>query len=45
MDNCDYKKDSNEPCKDCPRIMTALYRCGLLQEMQEEAEEESDEKK
>lgn len=40
MDNCEYKKDSNEPCKDCPRVMTALYRCDLLQEIQKELEEE-----
>ena len=40
MDNCEYKKDSNEPCKDCLRVMTALYRCGLLQEIQKELEEE-----
>ena len=40
MDNCEYKKDSNEPCKDCLRVMTALYRFGLLQEIQNELEEE-----
>jgi hypothetical protein len=39
MDNCEYVKDSNEPCRDCPRVMTALYRCDLLQEIQKEAEE------
>lgn len=42
MDNCEYKKDSNEPCKDCPRVVTALYRCDLLQEIQKEAEEDAD---
>lgn len=36
MDNCDYKKNSNEPCKDYPKVITALYRCDLLQEIQKE---------
>ena len=40
MDNCEYVKDSNEPCENCPRVMTALYRCDLLQEIQKELEEE-----
>jgi hypothetical protein len=30
--SCDYIKDSNEPCKDCPRLITALYRCEILKE-------------
>ena len=29
---CDYVPNSNEPCADCPRKITMLYRCGLLQE-------------
>lgn len=33
MDNCDYKKDSNNPCKDCPRLISALYMCSLLKEV------------
>ena len=39
MANCDYVKNSNEPCKDCPRVITALYRCDILQEIQKEAKE------
>ena len=31
-ENCDYVADSLEPCKDCPRRLTALYRCELLKE-------------
>jgi len=33
---CDYKKNNNEPCKDCPRRMTALHMCDLLKEIAEE---------
>lgn len=39
---CDYVKDSNEPCSTCPRKITMLYRCGLLQEAAAESEEQED---
>lgn len=39
MKVCKYKKNSNEPCKDCPRLMSALYRCGLLQEYLKETQD------
>ena len=29
---CDYVPNSNQPCADCPRKITMLSRCGLLQE-------------
>lgn len=29
---CDYKKNSVEPCETCPRLITALHMCKLLQE-------------
>lgn len=29
---CDYVPNSNEPCAECPKKITMLYRCGLLQE-------------
>lgn len=32
-EKCDYIKGSNEPCKDCPRRITALHMCGILQEI------------
>ena len=37
MNNCDYIKDSNEPCKDCPKVMSELHRCDILKEIQKEA--------
>ncbi len=36
---CTYTKDSVEPCKTCPRLITALYTCKLLQEISKEKEE------
>jgi hypothetical protein len=33
---CSYKKNSNEPCKDCPRVISALYMCNFLKEIQNE---------
>jgi len=36
MKNCDYIENSNEPCKDCPRVMSALHRCDVLLEIQKE---------
>lgn len=39
MKHCDYVENSNKPCKDCPRVMTALYRCDVLQEIQKELQE------
>ena len=41
MGNCDYVKNSNEPCKDCPRVMTALHRCDILLEIKDELYEEN----
>jgi len=35
---CGYVPASNEPCETCPRKITALYRCGLLQEAVKESE-------
>jgi hypothetical protein len=32
---CTYKSNSNQPCKTCPRVISALYRCGILQEIKE----------
>lgn len=29
---CTYKKTSNEPCEECPRVMSALHRCDFLKE-------------
>lgn len=29
---CAYAPNSNQPCAECPRKITALYCCGLLQE-------------
>lgn len=37
---CTYKENSNEPCDSCPRRMTALHMCGVLQEIQKELNEE-----
>jgi hypothetical protein len=36
MKNCNYKKDSNEPCDNCPRAMTAFHMCDLLKEIRDE---------
>lgn len=33
---CDYKEQSNEPCENCPRVMSALHMCNLLQEIKNE---------
>lgn len=32
---CTYVKNSIEPCETCPRLITALYMCKLLQETNE----------
>lgn len=37
---CNYKKNSVEPCKTCPRKITALYMCKLLQETAELAQKD-----
>ena len=37
---CDYKKNSNEPCKTCSRLITALYKCKLLQEAAKESQKQ-----
>lgn len=34
---CTYTPASNQPCATCPRKITTLYRCGLLQEAAAEA--------
>ncbi len=31
--DCGFKSTDTDPCKDCPRLMSAMYRCGLLQEV------------
>jgi hypothetical protein len=36
---CTYIKDSSTPCETCPRLITALYICELLQETFKEEEE------
>lgn len=41
---CKYVSDSCEPCPGCPRLMSALYRCGFLQDTLHQAEEEPEEK-
>ena len=33
---CNYKENSNEPCETCPRLITCLYMCKLLQEINNE---------
>lgn len=33
---CDYEPGSNVPCDSCPRKISMLYRCGVLQEMAKE---------
>jgi len=35
---CSFKKGDKEPCSNCPRKITALYMCKLLQEISEESE-------
>jgi hypothetical protein len=30
---CTYEPTSNEPCATCPRLITCLYMCKLLQEI------------
>lgn len=35
---CDYIHDSNNPCTTCPKLITCLYMCGLLQEAAAEDE-------
>jgi hypothetical protein len=30
--SCTYKKNSVEPCDNCPKLITSLYSCKLLQE-------------
>lgn len=39
---CDYVKNSVEPCKDCPRRMSALHMCKLLQETMKECSKKED---
>ena len=29
---CTYVKNSNNPCEDCPRVISTLYRCEFLKE-------------
>lgn len=29
---CTYIKNSNTPCETCPKLITTLYMCKLLQE-------------
>ncbi len=33
---CTYKKGSIEPCETCPKLISALYKCKLLQEINKE---------
>ena len=33
---CTYKKNSNKPCDTCPRLITTLYMCNILKEIQDE---------
>jgi len=40
MNNCSYIEDTNIPCSGCPRLITALHMCNLLQEIQNEQEED-----
>lgn len=35
---CDYTAGSNQPCATCPRLISTLYRCGLLQEAARDSE-------
>ena len=37
--NCEYVKNSMEPCKDCPRVIQALHMCGILKETLDELKE------
>ena len=31
-ESCGYIAGSNEPCEDCPLVMTALHMCDFLKE-------------
>lgn len=42
MKDCNYVKNSNEPCKTCLRLITTLYRCELLKEIAKEGEIKKD---
>lgn len=33
---CTFEKKDTEPCENCPRVLSALYMCGILQDMLEE---------
>lgn len=37
---CTYKPGTNEPCAECPRKMSTLYMCGVLQEIAASTQEE-----
>ena len=32
MKNCNYVKNSTEPCSNCPKLISYLHSCSLLQE-------------
>lgn len=36
---CDYIAGSNNPCATCPRKITSLHMCGLLQEAASDEED------
>lgn len=36
---CTYIKNSVKPCEKCPKLITALYMCKLLQETFKKKEE------
>ena len=39
---CGYVKNSIEPCKTCPKLMSCLHRCELLKETLNELTNQSD---
>lgn len=38
--SCTYEKNSIKPCETCPKRITALHMCNLLQETKKELENE-----
>ena len=37
--DCTFKKGDKDPCPTCPRLITCLHSCGLLQDELAESEE------
>jgi hypothetical protein len=42
-EGCTFQKGDADPCPTCPRSITLLYRCGILQDTLDDAQDAMDE--